>query len=331
MNNKDLLLERILMNMKYDSKMTLSENKILLSEDGPTPLTFDGPNPLNLSSIVKWTTIGKILSKVSNNLSILKEFSYDGDIMIIKGKKYLQYDEGAIVTRYKPSVTNCISETYSTGRAKSWDMACYKNYHANLDNLEKQRHTFCLSKILNNQGLLNMPFAIQVNGTKMDQYGESKDGIYKIYFFLNGEDCTFGGFNYYYDSGNDYNYLNTDHALTPLKGQSASKPKEQPKPIKKIVQKNSTENLTQEQQKKWCADRGKVWSDEVNACIGKEITVKASEVQIKPKEKEKESQGGVGPKGTEGKGVEKSTNVIPSKDNNQDPNKDSNIMFDLEL
>jgi hypothetical protein len=31
------------------------------------------------------------------------------------------------------------------------------------------------------------------------------------------------------------------------------------------------------------------------------------------------------------KNTKKSTNVIPSKDNNQDPNKDSNIMFDLEL
>lgn len=33
MNNKDLLLERILLNMKYDSRMTLSENMLLLEND----------------------------------------------------------------------------------------------------------------------------------------------------------------------------------------------------------------------------------------------------------------------------------------------------------
>jgi len=287
-------------------KKVLFENnkKNLLKEDGTTQLTFDGPNPLNLSSTVKWITIGKILSKVSNNLPSLKEVVYEDNIMVIKGKKYLQYDEGEMVTRYKPTVTNCITEKYSNGRAKSWDKACYEKYNKNLESLQKQRHTFCLSRILNNQGLLNMPFAIQVSGTKMDQYGESKDGIYKVFFFLSGEDCTFNGFNYYYDSGYE-TFLNYDYPLTPLKGQSVPKPKEQQKQVvKNIEQKPETTKLTPEQQKKWCADRGKVWSDEVNACVGKEITLDSSKMEIKPKEKEKDVPGGLGAKGTEGKGVE---------------------------
>ena len=310
MNNKDLLLERILLNMKYDSKKTLYENRIILNEDGSNPLTFIGVNPNNPAQKVKWTTIGNILSKVSNNLPSLKEIKYDqntivpNSLMTIVGKKYLRYDPGKTLDNYWPTLVNCITETYSNGRPKSWDQACRKKHSDNVQALEKQRHTFCLSRILNNQGLLDMPFAIQVSGTKKDQFGESNDGTYKILFFLTGEDCKFGGFNYYHDSGYETS-LNWDYPLTPLKAEFISKPKEQPKPVvKKVEQKVETPKLTPEQQKKWCADRGKVWSDEVNACIGKEITLDSSKMEIQKKEKEKESTGGIGAPGTKGKGVE---------------------------
>ncbi len=190
MNNKELLLERLLLNMKYDSRKTLSENKILLNEAGPTPLTFIGANPNNPTQKVKWTTIGKILSKVSDNLPSLKEIKYDqntivpNSLMTIVGKKYLRYDPGKTLDNYWPTITNCITETYSNGRPKSWDEACRKKHSDTVNDLEKQRHTFCLSRILNNQLLLDMPFAIQVSGTKMDEFGESDDGTYKILFFF---------------------------------------------------------------------------------------------------------------------------------------------------
>jgi hypothetical protein len=301
MNNKDLLLERVLLNMKYDSKKTLYENKIILNEVGPTPLTFNGPSTKNLTQTVKYTTIGKILSKVSDNLSELKEVSYNGDIMIINGKKHLNYDNGKQLTYYNEhSLEQCIKERFAGGKGavKSWDYACLAKRTETLNALEKQRHTFCLSKILNNQSLLNLPFAIQVTGTKTDQFGDSNNGTYKILFLFTGEDCEYNGFNWYFDSPN-YTFLNYDYPLQPLSVGLIAKPKEQPKPVvKKVEQKVGTPKLTPEQQKKWCADRGKVWSDEVGACVGKEITLDSSKMEIQKKEKEKESTGGLGTKGT---------------------------------
>ena len=281
------ILKKILLHMKYDSKKTLSENKIILNEAGPTPLTFNGPSTQNLSQIVKYTTVGKILSKVSNNLSELKKIVIQ-DGAVSDGGKYLWYDEeGSLVKNYKPSIMNCVSETYSNGRVKSWDMACRTKHFQNLDNLMKERHTFCLSRILNNQSLLNLPFAIQVGGTKMDEFGDSDDGTYKILFFLTGEDCKYNGFNYYLDSGYETT-LNWDYKLKPLKVELISKPKEQPKPIvKKVEQKSETPKLTLDQQKKWCADHGKVWNEDTNTCQFAEVTVKSSETAIRPKEDKK--------------------------------------------
>jgi hypothetical protein len=281
------ILKKILLHMKYDSKKTLSENKIILNEAGPTPLTFNGPSTQNLSQIVKYTTVGKILSKVSNNLSELKKIVIQ-DGVVSDGGKYLWYDEeGSLVKKYKPSIMNCVSETYSNGRVKSWDMACRTKHFQNLDKLMKERHTFCLSRILNNQSLLNLPFAIQVGGTKMDEFGDSDDGTYKILFFLTGEDCKYNGFNYYLDSGYETT-LNWDYKLKPLKVELISKPKEQPKPIvKKVEQKSETPKLTLDQQKKWCADHGKVWNEDTNTCQFAEVTVKSSETAIRPKEDKK--------------------------------------------
>lgn len=281
------ILKKILLHMKYDSKKTLSENKIILNEAGPTPLTFNGPNPSNLSQTVKYVTVGKILSKVSDNLSTLKEFEYKDNVMTLKHKKHFYYpNSDALIRNHESKLTNCISETYSNGRVKSWDPECRNKYFKTLDALNQKRHTYCLSKIINNQALLNMPFAIQVSGTKMDQYGESSDGVYKIMFFLNGDDCTFGGLNYYHDSGYE-NFLNTDYELKPLNIELIQKPKEQPKPVvKKIVQKSETPKLTLDQQKKWCADHGKVWDEDTNTCQFAEVTVKPNENKIKSKDGE---------------------------------------------
>ena len=45
MKNLDEIIKKSILNMKYDSKKTLFENKMLLWENTDKPLTFIAPNP----------------------------------------------------------------------------------------------------------------------------------------------------------------------------------------------------------------------------------------------------------------------------------------------
>lgn len=275
--------------MKYDSRKTLFENKILLNESDPQ-ITFMAPHPSAPTQIVKWTTNGKILSKVSQNISFLEKSTLEGDrnpiLSFDNGKKHLYYDDGKQLSHYKEySLEQCIEERFAGGKGgvKSWDHACLGTRTETLNSLEKSRFKACLSTITNNQKLMNMPFAIEKSGQKVDQYGESENGTYKIWFKLIGEDCSYGGFNYYYDNPNFNSFLNYEHPLKPLKPELVKN--QQQKPIvKKVEQKVEKPKLTLDQQKKWCQEHGKVWSDEVNACVGKEITLDSSKMEIQTKD-----------------------------------------------
>jgi hypothetical protein len=284
MKNKDLLLERILLNMKYDSKKTLSENKILLNESDPK-ITFVGPHPQTPSTMVKWTTNGKILSKVSQKIDFLKTEYVDKNVRgvppidFLNGKKHLHYDDGKQLKNWKyNSLENCIKERFAggKGKVKSWDYACLQKRTETINELESQRFNRCLNTITSNQSLMNMPFTIEQSGQKTDNLGESANGDYQILFFLEGENCTYGGFNYFLRFDWSDTSLNWDYPLKPLRAEFIKK--QEPKPVvKKVEQKVETPKLTLDQQKKWCVEHGNVWSNETNSCVGPEITIKASE------------------------------------------------------
>jgi len=294
MKNLDETIKKTLFNMNYDSKKTFFENRGLLMEV-TEPLTFIAPNPKSPTTNIKIKTTGKSLGTVSSNSEKLKEskpFHDETTLVYFPSRKYIYYKDGDRVSNYRnSSLDECVLERYPNGKIKKQDRQCLIRRSNRINELEKERHFFCLSKITNNQTLMNMPFAIQVSGTKMDQYGESDDGTYKIMFFLNGENCAYGGFNYYLDSGYETS-LNTDYPLKPMKLESLSNQQQKPtvkkvvQKVKKVVQKVDTPKLTPEEQKKWCKEHGKQWDEEMGVCLGDEITVTPNDNKLTPIEKE---------------------------------------------
>ena len=73
MKNLDEIIKKTLLNMNYDSKKTLFENRVLLREGTDKPLTFIAPNPKSPTTNIKILTIGKSLGTVASNLEKLKE------------------------------------------------------------------------------------------------------------------------------------------------------------------------------------------------------------------------------------------------------------------
>lgn len=293
MKNLDEIIKKTLLNMNYDSKKTLFENRVLLREGTDKPLTFIAPNPKSPTTNIKILTIGKSLGTVASNLEKLKEskpLHNETTLIYFPSKKYINYNEGDRVSNYRESTADeCVLERYPNGTIKKQDQQCAIRRSNRINQLEKERHTFCLSKITNNQTLMNMPFAIQVNNQKYseDDFGMQtslENGTYNILFFLNGENCAYEGFNYYLDSGYETS-LNTDYPLKPMKVESLSNQQQKPT-IKKVVQKVDTPKLTPEEQKKWCKEHGKQWNEEMGVCLGNEVTVTPNDTKLTPIEKE---------------------------------------------
>lgn len=295
MKNLDEIIKKTILNMKYDSKKTLFENKMFLWENTDKPLTFIAPNPKSPSTNIKIVTVGKSLSTVSSNLEKLKESKPLHDettLVYFPSKKYIQYIEGSRIINYRESTAEeCVLERYPNGTIKKQNQECAIKRSNRINQLEKERHAFCLSKITNNQTLMNMPFAIQVSSQKYseDEFGVQtslENGTYNVLFFLNGDNCDYAGFNYFLDSGYETS-LNTDYPLKPMKAESISNTQNQKKPIiKKVTQNSKTPKLTPEEQKKWCKEHNKQWDEEMGVCLGAEVTVTPNDNTLTPTEKE---------------------------------------------
>jgi hypothetical protein len=129
MNNKDLLLERILLNMKYDSKKTLSENKkIILSK--PVLLEYEGQEiPTTMNQIMQFQEwVWRNVDKLGNPNNADKNKTYTTKLCSqpctpynrrINGKIY----SGAIDGIYGGNTLklwNTYKETYKKSNPK-WD------------------------------------------------------------------------------------------------------------------------------------------------------------------------------------------------------------------
>ena len=305
MNNKSLLLERILLNMIYDSKKTLSENKIILNESKPKKTKFYGPKSHNPNKKVQYIIYGTIMSNVSANL---EKFGYK------LSSSSWEYTEGYKLSKFKTenSIADCCLERYpwlghkdyksyrkkkceefggsfhwdedrcskNMGECKKWDDECEKNYHTNLEILEKERASHCKGKIQDNPLIMNLPFQIDLQGYPIKYYyvegfiepfkTENYNGTYQIYMELEGNDCTFGDFTYY--PVVDGKIWRGHVSLPPYEI-----PPKKPEPVIKKVDRVVDSGKTLEEKKQWCKLKGNVWDEVLGVCTNAKVSLKAKQ------------------------------------------------------
>jgi hypothetical protein len=308
MKKIDNILERVLLNMKYDSRKTLSENKMLITEATDPKLTFYGPSTNSKDTKVLWTTAGTnnsgtVAANIGKIGTITNTVDYKNDFMVysVNYNASAEYYKYCVLERY-PDFTGTVEErkksctsvggywikdenrcSKNMGRVKTWDENCKQGYITYEDNLQKNRFNACLKTIKSSPILMGMPFSIEQKYNK--EYADDdaehwfeaiktpSNGVYTIMFWFNDNDsCTFKGFNYVF----------ADTGITPLKGQPTSKPKEQQKPVVKKVEKKveKLKALTKNE----CIGGGKQWNEEDQVCYDQ------PEVEIVGTKKDKPTQ-----------------------------------------
>jgi len=272
MKNPELILERILLNMKYDSRKTLLENKETINVNTEVQTYNINRKPLRFYGEVR-TTIKQEMNAYYSNPKVLNSEDY-----------------------YKPKNLSQLLYNVCTD--------CRRPY------LEEDIKLCMEGNYKYISGLnTNAPFRIKRGEDfyylwfQCRQYSPSgprtttQDLRHPCKDYIHGA-CSETGFD-------DLVYWNWE----------LNKKLETLDTVK-------TKDLTglekyNKEQKEKCVQGGNQWNEKTKKCEGTQNLTDFDIVATKPNKN--------------GGDTKKSTNVIPSKDNNQDPNKDSNMMFDLEL
>ena len=269
--NQEQLLERILLNMKYDSRKTLLENKETINVNTETQTYDINRKPLRFYGEIRTTIKQEMNSYYSNPKALNNE-----DFRRPKNLSQLLYNVCTTCgSNLEEDIKLCMAENYK--------------YISGLN--------------------INAPFRIKRGDDfyylwfQCRQYSPSSTPTtiqtlrQPCKDYIHGP-CSETGFD-------ELVYWNweLDKKLETLD----------------TVKKKELTGLEKynKQRKEKCIQSGNQWNEKTKKCEGTQNLTDFEIVATKPNKNDGKSK--------------KSTNVIPSNDNNQDPYKDSNMMFDLEL
>lgn len=271
MTNANEILERILLNMKYDSIKTLSENKKTIFEEAEVddgwietydiigrPLRFKGRQITTVNEIKNnFSTNPEVISK--SEIGTANRFMADA----VLGMSNIIMPNERFWNEYMPKFKEFLNSTnvyapfhvaakdksgseknyYLTFYCQTWNRIAKSKYW----NPDKKKYTYTPELVRSS----DFDYTYECN----------KNNLFSLGYYGPGTNV-------------DPRWLNTYDKHLP---KQVVKPKPVVKPKK---------TMTVDEQKQWCSDHGKVWDDETNTCIGEYINIFADSADFERKGEE---------------------------------------------